>query len=214
MWARAALLNQPDLAASVAEAADRSATGNEAIYSRARGSRKKPGGAPISWRRLPLRIFLDCGHLWTAFIRVKLNSPRSITFATIGGAPMLAEFQDHVNYEKQWNQDIKPKDVSIADGLPLSPPEEARPAETEWKIAESTWNSSYQVPATKVLIAWAKTHPNDPQSTGSSALLFPRLTLCLFSGLLAKNDFSHEAFTLLHKNYPHSEWTLKTKYWF
>ena len=72
-------------------------------------------------------------------------------------------------------------------------------------------SSSQYLP--KVIIAWAKTHPNDPRVP--EALHFSsRVSRYACSRDSDNNNFSHEAFTLLHKNYPQSEWTQKTKYWF
>ena len=120
---------------------------------------------------------------------------------------MLAELQDHVNYEKQWNQDIKPKNAVLA-AAPFITPEEARTAQTEWKTLSSTGSSYQYLP--KVIISWAKSHPDDPRVP--EALHFSsRVSRYACAQDSDKNNFSHEAFTLLHKNYPRSEWTLKTQ---
>jgi hypothetical protein len=61
-------------------------------------------------------------------------------------------------------------------------------------------------------LTWAKTHPDDPRIP--EALHFAvRVTRygCYRADV---TPYSHEAFTLLHRRYPKSEWTARTPYWF
>jgi len=61
-------------------------------------------------------------------------------------------------------------------------------------------------------LAWAKSHPNDPR-------LPEALHLCVQATRYGYTDdtttpWSRQAFTLLHKRFPASEWAKKTKYWY
>jgi hypothetical protein len=60
----------------------------------------------------------------------------------------------------------------------------------------------------RVVIDWGKKHPHDP-----------RVPEALYLAIRAvrygsSNEWNHEAFLLLHQNYPNSEWAKKTPYWF
>ncbi len=208
VWARAALLNQPDLAANVAEAAAEARPELRRFiqeFEAAKSAEEHQFVAAFAISHFPgLRPFVDSVY------------PRETEFTKIDNfrdnwwCADVGELQDHVNYEKQWNQDIKPRNAALA-AAPFVTPEEARTAQAEWKTLSSTGSSSQYLP--KVIIAWAKTHPNDPRVP--EALHFSsRVSRYACSRDSDKNDFSHEAFTLLHKNDPRSEWTLKTKTWF
>jgi hypothetical protein len=60
---------------------------------------------------------------------------------------------------------------------------------------------------------WAVTHPEDPLAPESLHLVVRALR---YSCGEDKSDskLSHEAFNLLHRKYPKSEWTKKTPYWY
>ena len=62
------------------------------------------------------------------------------------------------------------------------------------------------------VIAWAKTHPSDPQVPEALALAVKSTRVGCTDQ--RTGHFSEEAFTLLHKRYPKSSWAEKTKYWF
>jgi hypothetical protein len=59
-------------------------------------------------------------------------------------------------------------------------------------------------------IAWAKAHPDDTR-VPEALHLSVRALRYAWTG---NGDLSKEAFDLLHKRYPTSEWTKKTPYWF
>lgn len=69
-------------------------------------------------------------------------------------------------------------------------------------------------------IAWAKTHPDDPRTPEVLHLAVRAYRYgCTDLRPLAKaptgrTNFSKQAFDLLHRRYPDSEWTKKTPYWF
>ena len=61
-------------------------------------------------------------------------------------------------------------------------------------------------------IAWARSHPQDPRVPEA-------LHLAVEATHYGPSDessrpYSKQAFDLLHRRYPDSEWTKKTKYWY
>jgi hypothetical protein len=208
VWARAALLNQPDLASSVAEAVAEARPELRPFiqeFAAAKDPEERRFVAAFAISHFPgLRPFVDSVYpRETEF--TKINSFRDNWWCADVG-----KIQDHVNYEKQWNQDLKPKNAALPV-VPFITPEEAGAAETEWKTLSSNGSSYQYLP--KVIIAWAKNHPDDPRVP--EALHFSsRVSRYGCAQDSDKNNFSHEVFTLLHKNYPQSAWTQKTKHWF
>jgi hypothetical protein len=90
--------------------------------------------------------------------------------------------------------------------------EQRSEGEAEWsRIQQQAGNSvNYLCGET---LSWAKTHANDvrvPQA----------LYLCVEATHFGPKDgeqgsrYSHEAFDVLHRTYPRSEWTARTKYWY
>ena len=63
-----------------------------------------------------------------------------------------------------------------------------------------------------VVLDWAKTHPDDPR-VPEALHYFVRATRygCVDKSI---GPYSRQAFDLLHKKYPASEWTKKTPYWY
>ncbi len=207
VWARAALLNQPDSANRVAEAAAEARPELRSFiqeFATARSQEERRFVAAYAISHFPgLRPFVDSVYpRETEFTRI--NSFRDNWWcADVGGV------QDRVNYEKQWNKDLKPQDTALTAAFITT--EEAQAADRESRTLLAIGSSYQYLP--KVIIAWAKTHPDDARVP--EALHFSsRVSRYGCSQDSDKNNFSHEAFTLLHKNYPQSEWTQKTKYWF
>ena len=81
--------------------------------------------------------------------------------------------------------------------------------ETSQILAAPPWAANYVLMET---IAWAGAHPDDPR--------VPRaLHMAVLASRYRFDDketgkLSKQAFDLLHKRYPKSEWTAKTKYWY
>ena len=98
------------------------------------------------------------------------------------------------------------------DGPPqaqfLSPGERAR-GQREWsELAKLPPAPDYLAAQT---IDWVKSNPGDPRAPESLHLAV-RATRYGCSD--QKTPFSKQAFDLLHKQYPDSEWARKTKYWY
>jgi hypothetical protein len=60
------------------------------------------------------------------------------------------------------------------------------------------------------IVAWAGNHPADPRA--AEALHLAVRAVRYDCG--GKPGASKEAFQLLHRQYPNSEWARKTKYWY
>ncbi|HKA53560.1 MAG TPA: hypothetical protein VKJ47_07840 [Candidatus Binatia bacterium] len=61
----------------------------------------------------------------------------------------------------------------------------------------------------RLVITWAKEHPDDPRIPAALHRAVKSARYGCTSG-----ELSRQAFQLLHKRYPESEWTRKTKYWY
>ena len=90
-------------------------------------------------------------------------------------------------------------------------PDQRSAAETEWKQirAAEPWGATYLARQT---LDWARKHPDDP-----------RLPEALHRAVQASRyrctdadtgKYSQQAFDLLHRKYPKSSWTARTKYWY
>ena len=103
----------------------------------------------------------------------------------------------------------------------VTPPQPAGPAnfltedqraagEREWKRLLETAANSVNYLCTET-IAWAHSHPQDPRVPQA---LYLAVEATHYGPSAPKNPLSQQAFDLLHRTYPNSEWTQKTKYWY
>jgi hypothetical protein len=103
-----------------------------------------------------------------------------------------------------WGRLDGPVDVS---GVEFLSKEDRAAGEEQWRrILERGGNSVRFL--TSQAIAWARLHPSDPR-VPEALHLAVRAT-----HFGPSNDNSKEAFDLLHRRYPKSEWTAQTKYWY
>jgi hypothetical protein len=65
-----------------------------------------------------------------------------------------------------------------------------------------------------IIFAWAKTHPEDPQVPQALHRLVMLTRYGCRNGDPSSGQISKAAFDLLHKQYPKSQWTAQTPYWF
>ena len=63
-------------------------------------------------------------------------------------------------------------------------------------------------------LQWAGSHPDDPRVPEALHRVVEAVRYGCGSDPTRDSSYSKRAFTLLHKRYPNSEWTKKTKYWF
>jgi hypothetical protein len=91
------------------------------------------------------------------------------------------------------------------------PPDERAAGEREAKaLREAVPNAVNYLSA--AAIAWARTHPQD--SRVPEALHLAVRSTRYGPADKTSSPFSKEAFDILHRRYPTSEWTQKTKYWY
>jgi len=207
VWTRTLLLNQPQLFADLTEAAIAASPELKRFskeFSEAKSAEERRFVAASAVAHFPaLRPYIDS------------TFPREAKFEQIDNfrdnwwCADIGQDQDRVNYEKQFDQ-RHPGSVPHA-AVPFLTAEQASTAESEWETLRSMGSSYNYLP--KVIITWAKAHPDDPRAP--EALHFSsRVSRYACSSSSEKNNYSHEAFTLLHQRYPKSEWTKKTKFWF
>lgn len=81
----------------------------------------------------------------------------------------------------------------------------------EWKqlLAAESWGATYLARET---LAWARKHPDDKRIPEA----LHRAVQASYYRLTDKDTgrYSKQAFDLLHRQYPKSEWTARTKYWY
>jgi hypothetical protein len=89
----------------------------------------------------------------------------------------------------------------------LSPDQQAR-GQSEWgRLSEMPPAPEYLAGET---VEWVKSHHADPRAAEALHLSVRAVRY----GCAAKKGASKEAFQLLHRKYPNSEWARKTKYWY
>jgi hypothetical protein len=65
-----------------------------------------------------------------------------------------------------------------------------------------------------IIFAWTKAHPDDPQAPQALHRLVVLTRYGCRNGDPSSGQISKAAFDLLHKQYPKSQWTAQTPYWF
>jgi hypothetical protein len=107
---------------------------------------------------------------------------------------------------------IDPRNIPVELSF-LTPAQKAQ-ADQEWNMLEDRADCGATFAENEAL-QWAVKHPEDNRVPEALYLVVQTTYLgCrgYDDGHVGKN--SHQAFDLLHKRYPNSEWTKKTKYWY
>jgi len=122
--------------------------------------------------------------------------------------------QEHRSYQSPFWSDASGAHSKPKLALPPAPawltPLEREAGEREWRKLSAIGPAPlYFAPA---VLDWAKAHPDDPR-VPEALHYFVRSTRygCVDQSI---GPYSREAFDLLHRKYPKSEWTIKTPYWF
>jgi hypothetical protein len=122
--------------------------------------------------------------------------------------------QEHRSYQSAFWSNASGTQSKPKVALPPAPswltPAEREAGEREWrKLSAIGAAPMYFAPA---VLDWAKAHPDDPR-VPEALHYFVRSTRfgCVDKSI---GPYSREAFDLLHRKYPKSEWTKKTPYWF
>ena len=90
--------------------------------------------------------------------------------------------------------------------------EQRAAGEAEWKVLAESAGNSVNFLAGEA-IAWAQAHPQDPQVPEALHQVVEATHFGPADGKKSK-EYSKQAFDILHRRYPNSEWTRKTKYWY
>ena len=137
----------------------------------------------------------------------------------VGGRPGTQNFAKGCGAWREWRERITAAGSGQA-GPPaktLNPDWPSFLSSKERNAADSDWNRLQNLgPAPnyfgRVVLAWAKAHREDPRVPEA-------LHLVVRSSRYGCNNretglFSRQAFELLHRRYPNSEWANKTTHWF
>jgi hypothetical protein len=130
----------------------------------------------------------------------------------------VGQSQPRSSYETVWySPNLHGMQSNGADGAPPSVPAPSWLTAVERRIGEQQWRKLSAIGAAPayfapVVLNWAKAHPDDPR-VPEALHYFVRSTRygCVDKSI---GPYSKQAFQLLHRRYPESEWTKKTKYWF
>ncbi len=90
------------------------------------------------------------------------------------------------------------------------PEAQAAAAATEWQRLNQRAQNSVNYLCAQTL-DWARTHPEDPRVPQALHLA---VEATHYGPSDKSSSYSRQAFDLLHRRYPNSEWTKKTKYWY
>jgi tetratricopeptide (TPR) repeat protein len=93
------------------------------------------------------------------------------------------------------------------------PPEERTAGQEEWTRLIERAGSKVNFPCSEA-IAWARSHPQDPRVPQALHLVVRPWNYGPASDRGDPTGYSKQAFDILHRRYPNSEWTKKTKYWY
>lgn len=83
---------------------------------------------------------------------------------------------------------------------------EKQRAADEWRDLQALGAAADYLP--RVVIDWGKNHPGDARVPEALSLSIRAMRYG------SSNALSHEAFLMLHRNYPHSEWAEQTPFWY
>jgi hypothetical protein len=82
------------------------------------------------------------------------------------------------------------------------------------EVSELHEKGSTEMFLAPIIFAWAKAHPDDPQAPQALHRLVVVTRYGCRNGDASTGQISKAAFDLLHKQYPDSQWTAQTPYWF
>jgi hypothetical protein len=92
------------------------------------------------------------------------------------------------------------------------PKDQRAAGQQEWtRLVERTGNAVNYLGSEAM--AWAQAHQQDPRVPQALYLLVEATHYGPNDGKKGR-EYSRQAFELLHRRYPNSEWTKKTKYWY
>jgi hypothetical protein len=118
------------------------------------------------------------------------------------------------SFYEMYTRSLGPLRTLYPDGEVTSPqflgPADRQTAASEWTAivqsgAAPTWLGQQ-------VVAWAKSHPADPRLPEALHLVVVTTRFGCTDG--DSGSYSKQAFTLLHRKYPDTDWAAKTPYWY
>jgi hypothetical protein len=209
-WARAALLDEPDIAERVAEAAEKAQGELKPYlrqYAQARSSEERQFVAVFTVLHFPgLRPFVDDSYPRATAVQ-KIDEYRDNWWCQdVGSIP------EEVNFNKSY--DAYRGTLAPAAPAPSFPAfldtAQRQRAAAQWQRLSSYGSAARYLP--RVVVEWAKKHPDDGRVPEALHLAVRATRYGCDEG--RPNPLSREAFTILHQVYPRSDWARKTPYWF
>jgi len=208
-WARAAFLGEFKLAASVADAAMAAQPELRPYieaYLRAGTTQEQKFAAVFAVLHFPgLRPFVDDSYPRTTPFG-KIDDYRDNWWCKDVGESNQSNFNKSNGTSWRENAEANPI-VSFPAFLDTG---EKDRATKEWREVRSFGIASRYLP--RIVAEWATQHPDDPRVPEALHLAVRATRYGCDDG--KPNNLSQAAFTILHKNYPRSEWAKKTPFWF
>jgi len=210
-WARAAFLDQPEIARAVsgaAEAAEPRLKSFIDAYDAAKNSDERLFAAVFAVLHFPgLRPFVDGPY------------PRTTPFAQMdelrdnwwcrdaGTAPQRTNYDKAERYPGAGASEGARPPADFPGFLTAAQRERA---EEEWKRLNANGIAGRFL--ARIALDWGRAHPGDPRVP--EALHYAVRATHLGCGDGKPNGIGGAAFRLLHRNYPNSEWAKQTPYWY
>ena len=209
-WARAVLLDQSSLAKQMAEAAGAAQPALQPYlkqYEQAQTPEERQFAAAFAILHFPgLRPSVDAAYPRTTAFQ-KIDNYRDNWWCEDMGN-LAGDVNWIKNYDDDQAQSVQKKPALPFPGF-LEAAERQRAA-SEWKRLSSYETAARALP--RIAIDWARKRPEDARVPEALHLAVRATRYGCEDG--KPNPLSREAFTLLHQNYPKSEWTKKTPFWF
>jgi hypothetical protein len=210
VWARAALLNDFESANGVAAAATAARPELRAYLADYRGAKtaqQRQFAAVFALLHFPgLRPFVDDSYPRTTGFGKIDNYRDNWWCGDVGGVA------DQVNYSKPYLEsagEIRELSPPVSSLAFLDSSDKLR-ATAEWQQLRLTGFAGRYLP--RIVIDWASRNPEDPRVPEALHLAVRATRYGCSDG--KPNKLSRQAYTTLHKNYPHSEWAKRTPFWF
>jgi hypothetical protein len=205
-WVRAALLDQPDVAAAVAkEALEAEPRLKRYIddYSRAQTADEREFAVVFAILHFPgIRPFTNSFARFTDNARI--DPYRDNWWCTdVGGDPEESSMLKQYEYGEG-------RQAPVAGQPAFLSPDQKRQAAMEWKRLHLLGIAQQYMP--RVVLQWARKHPEDPRIP--EALHYAERAVHLGCDDGKENRYGRDVFRLLHKSYPGSEWAKKTPLWY